>query len=160
MPYYPDAPHTPNPVPPIPEHEQPAAFEPPELVKFSPSTSNPQTPIWRSIEFMDHEGMDLLRRPGGFGAVEKWEAYLARTKVGTSFYTRLLEVRWLAHQAKNTICGRNPIQLLLQLLTLVSSKDGKEDYEFVFVRYEQSSKAETARDSSVSYVSGVLRPKS
>lgn len=30
---------------------------------------------------MDHEGMDLLREPGGYGAVEKWEAYLARTKV-------------------------------------------------------------------------------
>ena len=29
---------------------------------------------------MDHEGMDLLRRPGEYGAKEKWEAYLDRTK--------------------------------------------------------------------------------
>lgn len=41
----------------------------------------------------------------------------------------------------------------------MAKKDGKEDYEFVFVRYEQSSKAEEAGDSSVSYVSGILRPK-
>jgi len=30
---------------------------------------------------MDHEGMDLLRRPAEFGALEKWEAYLDMTKV-------------------------------------------------------------------------------
>jgi hypothetical protein len=30
---------------------------------------------------MDHEGMDLLRQPAAFGALEKWEAYLDRTKV-------------------------------------------------------------------------------
>lgn len=69
-------------------------------------------------------------------------------------------VSYVAERTQNTICGRNPIQLLLQLLTHLSDKDGKEDYEFVFVRYEQSSKAETARDSSVSYVSGILRPRS
>ena len=81
MPYYPNAPPTPNAVPPVPPHEQPAAFEPPELVKYSHKTDVPETPIWRSIEYMDHEAMDLLRRPGGNGSVEKWEAYLARTRV-------------------------------------------------------------------------------
>jgi len=34
---------------------------------------------------MDHEGMDLLRTPGSEGAVEKWEAYLATTKVSHLF---------------------------------------------------------------------------
>jgi len=48
---------------------------------------------------------------------------------------------------------------VLQLLSHIAKKDGKDDYEFVFVRYEQSSKCESAGDSSVSYVSGVLRPK-
>lgn len=81
-PYYPNAPPTPNPVPPVSPHEQPASFEPPDLVQFSSSTKNSEVPIWRSIEYMDHEAMDLLRRPGEEGAVEKWEAYLLKTKVG------------------------------------------------------------------------------
>jgi hypothetical protein len=81
-PYYPNAPPTPNPVPPVPKHVQPASFEPPELVKkFSSAVAQKETPVWQSIEYMDHEAMDLLREPGGFGAVEKWEAYLAKTKV-------------------------------------------------------------------------------
>jgi hypothetical protein len=49
--------------------------------KYSSAVAQNDTPIWKSIEYMDHEGMDLLRQPGGFGAVEKWEAYLAKTKV-------------------------------------------------------------------------------
>lgn len=39
------------------------------------------TPIWKSIQYMDHEGMDLLRKPALKGAVDAWESYLARTKV-------------------------------------------------------------------------------
>lgn len=39
---------------------------------------------------------------------------------------------------------------------LYGGKEGPKP-EFTFVRYEQSSKCYTARDSSVSYVSGVLR---
>jgi predicted class III extradiol MEMO1 family dioxygenase len=85
-PYYPNPPPTPNPVPPVSPHTQPAAFQPPEMVKrFSSSVSKAETPIWRSIEYMDHEGMDLLRTPGSEGAVEKWEAYLATTKVSACF---------------------------------------------------------------------------
>jgi hypothetical protein len=143
-------------VPPVPAHTQPAASELPELVKkFSSSVAQKETPIWRSIEYMDHEGMDLLRQPGGYGAVEKWEAYLARTKVSPPLSRRAFrKLRW-----QNTVCGRNPITVLLQLLTHVAQVDGQDDYEFVFVRYEQSSKCMTGSDSSVSYVSGVLRPK-
>jgi len=37
-------------------------------------------------------------------------------------------------------------------------KPGAEDVNFSFVRYEQSSKCLNGRDSSVSYVSGILRP--
>lgn len=89
-PYYPNPPPTPNPVPPVAQHTQPAAYEAPEMIKrFSTSVSNAGTPIWRSIEYMDHEAMNLLRAPGGQGAVEKWEAYLATTKVSTS---RIIEL--------------------------------------------------------------------
>ncbi|KAK8849469.1 AmmeMemoRadiSam system protein B [Kwoniella newhampshirensis] len=136
-PYYPNAPHPPNPVPPVPYHINPASFTPPDLVKrFSAADANPQVPIWKSIEYMDHEGMELLRRPGEAGAVEKWEAYLDETK--------------------NTICGRNPITVLLNLVQHVY-KDKAQKPQFTFVRYEQSSKCLNGRDSSVSYVSGVLR---
>lgn len=40
-------------------------------------------PIWKSIQYMDHEGMDLLRHPATKGAVDAWESYLSRTKVSS-----------------------------------------------------------------------------
>ncbi|OCF43473.1 hypothetical protein I317_02622 [Kwoniella heveanensis CBS 569] len=156
-PYYPNAPPPPNPVPPVPDEPHSAAYEPPTLIKrFSSKDANPDVPIWKSIQFMDHEGMDLLKKPAEFGASEKWEAYLDRTK--------------------NTICGRNPITVLVNLIqyiygdkTSTVDKDQRHHYhrseefnsaahpEFTFVRYEQSSKCKSGSDSSVSYVSGILR---
>lgn len=60
---------------------------------------------------------------------------------------------------QNTICGRNPITVLLNLVQhRYAGKPGAENVHFNFVRYEQSSRCETGRDSSVSYVSGILRP--
>lgn len=135
-PYYPHAPDPPNPVPPVEGQSAPLS-SPPEMVK---RFANPgATPIWKSIQYMDHEGMDLLRKPALKGAVDAWESYLARTK--------------------NTICGRNPITVLLNLMQYrYGGKAGAENVHFNFVRYEQSSRCMTGRDSSVSYVSGVLRP--
>lgn len=98
---------------------------------------------------MDHEGMDFLRRPGEFGALEKWEAYLARTKVRMHRGSRA--------DCQNTICGRHPITVLLQLVRRVYGEEEGFKPEFTFVRYEQSSKCSTSKDSSVSYVSGMLR---
>ncbi|WRT69452.1 AmmeMemoRadiSam system protein B [Kwoniella shivajii] len=138
-PYYHNAPPPPNAVPPVTQETLPASFEPPELTKrFSSAVSNPDVPIWKSIQYMDHEGMDLLRYPAEFAALEKWEAYLDETK--------------------NTICGRNPITVLLGLIQHVYH-DKPEDQKptFTFVRYEQSSKCVNGKDSSVSYVSGVLK---
>jgi len=53
----------------------------------------------------------------------------------------------------NTICGRNPILLLMQMMTLVS--DGK--FKMEWLHYAQSSQVIDAGDSSVSYASGVLQ---
>lgn len=58
----------------------PASFEPPDFFSRFANASSKITPIWQSIQYMDHEGMDLLRRPAEEGAKEKWEAYLDRTK--------------------------------------------------------------------------------
>lgn len=60
---------------------------------------------------------------------------------------------------QNTICGRNPITVLLSLLQYeYSGKAEADSVRFNFVRYEQSSQCTSGRDSSVSYVSGVLTP--
>ncbi|KAI9632951.1 MEMO1 family [Dioszegia hungarica] len=131
-PYYPSAPHPSNPVPPVPAaysstSTSSAPSSPPEMVKRfdKPGTAA----IWESIQYMDHEGMDLLRRPAGQGAVDAWERYLSRTK--------------------NTICGRNPITVLLHLVQHVyAGKPEAEHPEFVFVRYEQSSRCMAKGDSS------------
>jgi predicted class III extradiol MEMO1 family dioxygenase len=64
---------------------------------------------------------------------------------------------------QNTICGRNPVLQLLSMLEhpstttqSSSSSDSGSSFEIKFVRYEQSSRCETLRDSSVSYVSGLV----
>jgi predicted class III extradiol MEMO1 family dioxygenase len=61
--------------------------------------------------------------------------------------------------AQNTICGRAPITVLLNLVQHVyGGTPAANNVNFSFVRYEQSSKCVNGRDSSVSYVSGILRP--
>lgn len=57
---------------------------------------------------------------------------------------------------QNTICGRNPITFLLQLIAAYHAEKEGATPAFTFVRYEQSSKCVKGSDSSVSYVSGVL----
>ena len=82
-PYYPNAPDPLSPVPPVPERPLPASLEPPELINrysevralvalIAEQQAKTGVPIWKSIQYMDHEGMELLRYPTGEGAVEKW----------------------------------------------------------------------------------------
>ncbi|KAG8468136.1 hypothetical protein KFE25_007188 [Diacronema lutheri] len=54
-------------------------------------------------------------------------------------------------ETRNTICGQNPILLLLHTLPLLSSP-----HSLVWVRYAQSSKVASREDSSVSYASAVV----
>ncbi|MCO5559323.1 hypothetical protein L7F22_012920 [Adiantum nelumboides] len=63
-------------------------------------------------------------------------------------------------QTKNTICGRHPIGVLLGALEALEEKQERQQHystELRFTRYEQSSKCETARDSSVSYASAIVK---
>ena len=76
-PYYPNAPSPLRPVPPV-QKTGSASVETPTLVKRF-STASKDVPVWKSIQYMDHEGMDILRSP--VGAKKEWEAYLDRTKV-------------------------------------------------------------------------------
>ncbi|KAJ3392431.1 hypothetical protein HDU84_004137 [Entophlyctis sp. JEL0112] len=96
--------------------------------------SSADIPIHRHIESLDREGMGLIERMdcAGFGT------YLARTK--------------------NTICGRHPIALLLQTLS-VARERGATVYRMEFTQYAQSSKVVSPRDSSmVPQAPGLARP--
>eukprot|EP01121_Diplochlamys_sp_Union-15-3_P018877 TRINITY_DN6972_c0_g1_i2.p1 TRINITY_DN6972_c0_g1~~TRINITY_DN6972_c0_g1_i2.p1 ORF type:complete len:313 (-),score=47.74 TRINITY_DN6972_c0_g1_i2:16-897(-) len=53
----------------------------------------------------------------------------------------------------NTICGRNPIKLLLET---VQSSDYKDKLKIEFLYYAQSSRCKNSSDSSVSYAAGRL----
>ena len=85
-PYYPDAPHPANPVPPVrPQPNSVAPTSPPDLVKKFARQGKAE--IWESIQYMDHEGMDILREPAANGADKAWSDYLARTKVSSGRFT-------------------------------------------------------------------------
>ena len=83
--------------------------------------------------------MSLIERRDGGG----FRAYLSRTQ--------------------NTICGRNPIKLMLAALAVaerlkaVSSESQRGSVQVEFVAYAQSSRAISKADSSVSYASAVIR---
>ena len=83
-PYYPDAPEPSNPVPPVQLSSEASAAatsgEPPSLLRNYVKKSS-GVPIWKSIQYMDHQGIDLLRHPASDGAVDRWLAYLDATRV-------------------------------------------------------------------------------
>ncbi|KZT30426.1 UPF0103-domain-containing protein [Neolentinus lepideus HHB14362 ss-1] len=95
-----------------------------------------QYPIHASISALDHEAMDLLTVPPNTAshAHDAFAAYLARTK--------------------NTICGRHPIGVLLGSLSALE-QEGRQPI-IKWVRYAQSSKCLSIRDSSVSYSSAYI----
>ncbi|KAI9032304.1 cell motility mediator [Hyaloraphidium curvatum] len=103
-------------------------------------SSSTSTPIHKSIELLDRDGMDLIEQ----GDVQGFADYLKKTR--------------------NTICGRHPIGVLLNALrALDEERHGSEqagpagtgDMRTTFVRYAQSSQVLDTRDSSVSYASAL-----
>lgn len=84
--------------------------------------------IHEGIEALDREGMALIEAQDAAA----FEAYLKRTE--------------------NTICGRNPISVLLH--ALANLKDRGKDIKFL--KYAQSSPCKTESDSSVSYASAAV----
>lgn len=86
-------------------------------------------PIYKSIEFLDRQGMEAA----SLGSYDKWKAYLDSTD--------------------NTICGRTPLGILLKTI----EETGHEDPEYgklKWIGYAQSSQVTDVSDSSVSYASG------
>ncbi|KAK9130575.1 hypothetical protein Sjap_011062 [Stephania japonica] len=84
--------------------------------------------IYKSIEALDRMGMDIIET----GDPDAFKEYL-------SAYD-------------NTICGRHPISVFLHMLKKCEAK-----IKINFLWYEQSSKCETMRDSSVSYASAAAK---
>lgn len=117
-------------------HYHPASAAEPIRLSRSTLPLSPDYPIHESISTLDHEAMTLLTLPPytGSKAHDKFTEYLSRTK--------------------NTICGRHPIGVLLGALAAVEKENRTPKIEWV--RYEQSSKCLTIRDSSVSYASAYV----
>jgi hypothetical protein len=84
--------------------------------------------IHESIQWLDHEGMRIIE-----------------SQNASAFYD-------YRKKYKNTICGRHPIAVLLEAMARCETR-----FDLSFVRYAQSSKCKTDKDSSVSYASAVVR---
>lgn len=92
-------------------------------------TNKEQGPIWRSIQWLDELGMKAIEQcdPAAFTAYQQ--------------------------KYQNTICGRHPIAVLLQMVAHSAAK-----WSIAFNCYDQSSKATSSSDSSVSYAAAVMTP--
>jgi len=121
--------------------QYPPGSSPPSPVRLSRSAALPREvstfPIHESISALDHDAMELLTLPPSTAhqAHTSFAEYLVRTK--------------------NTICGRHPIGVLLGALTALQDEHSKSPH-LQWVRYEQSSKCFTIKDSSVSYASAYI----
>ncbi|KAJ1646725.1 hypothetical protein J3B02_000434 [Coemansia erecta] len=93
-----------------------------------------KTPIWKSIERLDWDGMEAVARMDHAG----FKRYLDDTQ--------------------NTICGRHPIGVLLAAVNRLYPVDNAQSEmpRLRFVKYDQSSKVSLPSDSSVSYASAYL----
>ncbi|XP_067943762.1 protein MEMO1-like [Watersipora subatra] len=89
--------------------------------------------IAEHIEKLDRMGMELIERLDTLG-----------------FHNYLRDHR-------NTICGRHPISVLLNMIDVLKSESGYgKPIGFKFIHYAQSNACRSKNDSSVSYASGVL----
>ncbi|PNW86800.1 hypothetical protein CHLRE_02g096200v5 [Chlamydomonas reinhardtii] len=86
-----------------------------------------QGQIWESIKWLDETGMKIIES----AEPSKFASYL--------------------EQYKNTICGRHPIGVFLNMLQHSSLR-----HRISFTKYDQSSKCTTPSHSSVSYAAAVV----
>lgn len=96
--------------------------------QYCPVDSSSNIPIYKFIEKLDKVGMDLIEDLNHDG----FKAYL--------------------DGSRNTICGRNVILILLNIIA--KNQPGK--YKMKFCHYQQSSRVTSASHSSVSYAAGLL----
>ena len=82
--------------------------------------------LWQGIQRLDLKGVSHIENQD----LKGFQTYLDKTG--------------------NTVCGKNPLKILLSLLGDIDIKDR---YHSKMLKYDQSSKVNTKYDSSVSYVS-------
>ena len=87
--------------------------------------------IWESTKDLDQQALDIISEMNS----EKLAQYFQKTR--------------------NTICGRNPITVVLSIIEKYKSKHTDKKISFDTVGYSQSNKAKSMHDSSVSYAAGV-----
>nr|CDJ96150.1 unnamed protein product [Haemonchus contortus] len=98
---------------------------------FAPHNPNSGLAIYEQITQLDRDGMDAIETLNP----QIFNDYLKRTQ--------------------NTICGRNPITVMLQAAEHFRMMNN-HTHEFRFLKYSQSNKARSVNDSSVSYAAGAL----
>ena len=87
--------------------------------------------IWESTEDLDKQALDIIAEMDS----KKFDAYIKKTK--------------------NTICGRNPITIVLSIIEEYQKNHQNKKISFDTAGYSQSEKCKTMNDSSVSYAAGV-----
>ena len=87
--------------------------------------------IWESTQDLDRQAWDIIGEMNS----EKFDDYMKKTK--------------------NTICGRNPITIILSIIEEYQKKHQNKKITFDTAGYAQSGKVKSMNDSSVSYAAGV-----
>ena len=87
--------------------------------------------IWESIQDLDKQALDIIKEINS----EKLEKYFKKTK--------------------NTICGRNPISIILSIVEKYKNEHKNENIEFINAGYAQSNKVKSIYETSVSYAAAV-----
>ena len=87
--------------------------------------------IWESIQDLDKQALDIIKEINS----EKLEKYFKKTK--------------------NTICGRNPISIILSIVEKYKNEHKNENVEFINAGYAQSNKVKSIYETSVSYAAAV-----
>ena len=87
--------------------------------------------IWESTKDLDQQALDIISEMNS----AKLAQYFQKTR--------------------NTICGRNPITVVLSIIEEYKKNHGDKKISFDTVGYSQSNKAKSMYDSSVSYAAGV-----
>lgn len=101
----------------------------------TPHSAYENYPIYKSISDLDYAALSAITTDESVQhAADNFDEYI--------------------YQTRNTICGRNPISLLLHSLARM-----EEEFSSSLLYYEQSSACCEATDSSVSYASVVIKAK-
>ena len=87
--------------------------------------------IWESTKDLDKQALDIISEMNS----AKLDQYFKKTR--------------------NTICGRNPITIVLSIIEKYKKNHGDKKISFDTVGYSQSNKVKSIYDSSVSYAAGV-----